>query len=111
MRRPGRAYLVLVNEHAEAGFGDRDEARDYADQHGEWARTLMIPWWPAGAWRYGIATDAAHLGISPSIPTDILEAQERHARISRRCTGAGLHTLTVHGLPRYYCPLCQDRVY
>lgn len=111
MRRPGRAYLVIVCEHAEAVFTDRAEARDYAGQHGDWAQVVMIPWWPAGSWRYGIAVEPGQIGRPPSIPSDVLEAQERHARVSRRCTGAGLHTVTVHGLPRYYCPLCQDRVY
>jgi hypothetical protein len=111
MRRPGRAYLVVVAEQAEAVFADRAEARDFADQHGEYAQLLMIPWWPAGAWRYGIVTEAGNIGKAPTIPTDVLEAQEIHARVSRRCTGAGLDTLTEHGMHRYYCPRCQARVH
>ncbi len=111
MRRPGRAYLVLVNERAEAVFADRAEARDYADEHGDWAQVLMLPWWPAGAWRYGIATANAHHTRHEAIPAEVLHAQHQHTRISRRCAGAGLDRLHVEGQTRYYCPHCQDRIY
>jgi hypothetical protein len=111
MRRPGRAYLVLVAEQAEAVFADRAEATDYAGQHGDWAQVLMIPWWPAGAWTYGITAPAGGAGAGPGMPAEVLTALEHHTRVSRRCTGAGLDSLTVTGLQRYYCRTCQDRVY
>lgn len=113
MKRPGRAYLVVVAETAEAVFADRAEADDYAAQHGEWAQVQMIPWWPAGVWRYGIATSAGgDIGRAATTPTDVLEAQQRHAGVSRSCAGAGIEVLDgPHGQLRYHCPRCQDRIY
>jgi hypothetical protein len=113
MKRPGRAYLVVIAEQAEAVFADRDEARDYTEPHGDWAQIQQIPWWPAGVWRYGIATSAGGtIGRAASIPTDVLDAQQRHAQANRRCTGAGIEKLTgPHGQSRYHCPRCQDRIY
>lgn len=112
MKRPGRAYLVIVAERAEAVFADRDEARDYAQPHGDWAQIQMIPWWPVGVWKYGIATSVeGESSRATTIPTDVLDAQERHAKVNRHCTGAGFEVVDgPHGDRRYHCPRCQDRL-
>lgn len=111
MRRPGQAFLVIVAEHAEAVFADREEARDFADEHGEWAHIHVLPYWPAGAWRYGIttATSAASTGL---ISVDVRVAQERHVGANRRCAGADIDVLDrLHGDHRYHCGRCGDRIH
>jgi hypothetical protein len=113
MRRPGQGYIVVVAEMADAGFADRDEACEYADPYGALAQVQRVPWWPAGVWRYGIATSAGgSIGRPPSIPAGVFRAQQRHTQNNRRCAGAGMDVVAgPHGLTRYHCPNCQDRIY
>jgi hypothetical protein len=112
MRRPSTAFLVVAHSVAEAVFTDRADARDFAAYLGSHAHIQLVPWWPAGVWRYGIATSPAGQlhppQPTPPVPLAVLDALQRHLQISRRCAGAGIEK---HHGPyrqiRYCCPRCR----
>jgi hypothetical protein len=115
MRRPTRIYLVIAGGYAAATFAEPAEAHDYNDaRHGGTATVQPVEFWPSGAWRYGVTAAHGQISRGSTIPQRVHDAQRRHARVSRRCTGAGLDiTRDQHGQTRYHCPVpdCQAQIY
>lgn len=126
--RPEVAYLV-IDEHTDRALGvfaDRRDAQAFAarlgHRHHSAARIDVQPvdWWPAGTWRRPgmLVVDGHFLEYADTMPAvtvhpSVVDAQLRHIRVSRRCTGAGIDIThaSAGALAKYHCTRCCSRIY